>query len=357
MQPTSENAEPISDHDEDDDSLHLEDCVKLFPSKQQCGGSQKSKLKGSSGNLHHHGEPPNAMECSFANSSSSSSSQEGSSGFLHDDDVNDDNDVVMVKREEGEETDCDSMAAFLDASTTFNDKGHCSWKSTASSMNHLLEVKTSSNSSTKNNNKKKKSVRFATNNANDSDNGSSMVQCTIHLVETTMTMTADASHDSDSESCGSCWWRKSDSMRIHAECLPIITHYKKHCPEYLDAIAGLAFCSTEMTEMEIVEYQNMIAKSPSARGLEGYICNDLKNVLCKTHRGLVLLTQYEQQQQQQQQQQYHRNVCPRDEKAIRSASLRTSLPCRQLALKLAEYDALAAVQAMQNATPWNMNDA
>jgi hypothetical protein len=104
--------------------------------------------------------------------------------------------------------------------------------------------------------------------------------------------------------------------------------------------------------------------------LEGYICGDLKNILCKTHRGLVLLTQYEHQQSHddatidKQQQQQTRLVVGDDddeaaaaitEEAIRSASLRTSLPLRQLAIKLAEYDAVEAVQAKHD-TPWHVND-
>lgn len=368
-----------SDNDDDDDSLHLEDCVDLFSSSKQCGSKKllknNSNIRSSSSSSSNQQDdeallllPPGATECSFANSSSSSC--QGSSGFLgmNDDDDEDHHEDANVVEEE--EANCASHAApttMFDDYETFGNNGHCSWADV--STDRLVQANFNNNDdddgpiNQKNNKKKKKkkkSVRFATN-AHDGS-----IQCTMHLVDTTMTIMMTA----EENAVDACWWSKTDAMRIHAECHTVATHYRKNCPSYMDAIAGLSFSfsNTEMTELEILQYQETIAASSSVRGLEGCICNGLlKDVLSKTHQGLVLLTQYEHQQARgkDDENSSSSSISTKQQpllflfndnglEAIRNASVRTSLPSRQLALKLAEYDALEAVQAML--MPWNTND-
>lgn len=293
------------EEDDDDKSLHFED-VDFPPTR-----SSKELDK----------QVPGAIECSFGSSS------QRSSGYLF---VNDD----------GEEDDDSDRSSSISSGSACEDgdriyltpigNGHCSWADESSTSPLIAHIEESSVPYGNKHNKKtkiRKCVRFAT-----YPDGS--VQSSTRL---------------QSLNSQDCWWRRKDAMRIHAECQAVAAHFKAHYPKYKEAIAGLSFSTHEdMTKEEIAKYQEELSKSEheAARGLEGFI-SELKDILGKTHEGLVLLAQDEQREQ-------GTHFDTDGLEAIREVSRKTSRPARQLALKLAEYDTVEAFVAML--LPWKLDD-
>jgi len=133
------------------------------------------------------------------------------------------------------------------------------------------------------------------------------------------------------------WWNSEEMAQIRQECMDVVKDYLDDT-EYMEAVTKLFMAyKKSVTEEEIENALEKVGKRRLVRGLEMHIV-PRGGLLCEKHRRIVLT-----------------NV----ESAtvdglsntgegwylIRKESMKASRPCRQYAQKMAEHDAMEAIEA------------
>lgn len=142
------------------------------------------------------------------------------------------------------------------------------------------------------------------------------------------------------------WWNSEEMARIRQECMDVVKDYLDDT-EYMEAITKLFTAyKKSVTEEDVEAALEHISHRKPLRGLEMHLV-PRGGLLCEKHRRIVLT-----------------NVASATVDGlsntgegwtmIRKESMKASRPCRQYAQKIAEHDAMEAIEA--TISPWSLDD-
>jgi len=142
------------------------------------------------------------------------------------------------------------------------------------------------------------------------------------------------------------WWNSEEMAQIRQECMELVKGFLDDT-EYMEAVTKLFTAyKKSVSEEEVENALEKVAQRKAVRGLEMHIV-PRGGLLCEKHRRIVLT-----------------NVASATVDGlsntgegwilIRKESMKASRPCRQYAQKMAEHDAMEAIEATISA--WSVDD-